>query len=338
MKSTLQIFAAVLTLGLATAGQVASHAPVLKGTSISTATNPLERPVARVNGVALTERDVLRQMMNIFPYARQHGGRFPKDTEAEIRKQAMQQIEFEELVYQEALRRKLVIPPAKLQRAVADFKKQFDTEADFRTYLKQEQGNSLQSLRNKIRRAILIDEFLNAEVNRKARLTNAELQSFYAKNQQRFRKPESISLQTISIVIPEKGTAKEKENARSRAEDALRRAKATKTYEEFGSLAEKVSEDDWRVMMGDHKTLHRGRMPAPVEKAAFAMQSGQVSDLIDTGDSYCIARVNGREDSKLVPFPEVRPQLKKDLEAEKAAELQKGLEARLRKSAKVEEL
>ena len=25
-------------------------------------------------------------------------------------------------------------------------------------------------------------------------------------------------------------------------------------------LAEKVSEDDWRVMMGDHKSIHRGRI------------------------------------------------------------------------------
>ena len=73
------------------------------------------------------------------------------------------------------------------------------------------------------------------------------------------------------------------------------KAKASKNYEEFGLLAEKVSEDDWRVMMGDHKSIHRGRMPAPVEKAVFSMKAGEVSEVIDTGDSLCIARVNARK-------------------------------------------
>ncbi len=40
------------------------------------------RPVVRVNGTELTDRDLLREMMTIFPYARQHNG-FPKAEEAE---------------------------------------------------------------------------------------------------------------------------------------------------------------------------------------------------------------------------------------------------------------
>lgn len=31
--------------------------------------------------------------------------------------------------------------------------------------------------------------------------------------------------------------------------------------------------DDWHVMMGDHKWLHRGRMPEAVEKVVFAIKS-----------------------------------------------------------------
>jgi peptidyl-prolyl cis-trans isomerase SurA len=37
--------------------------------------------------------------------------------------------------------------------------------------------------------------------------------------------------------------------------EALRQAKATKTAEEFGLLAEKISDDDYRVMMGQHKPM-----------------------------------------------------------------------------------
>ena len=69
------------------------------------------KAVARINGAVLTDRDLLREMLAMFPYARIHSG-FPKDQEASIRQGALQMIEFEdELVYQEAERRKMTIPP-----------------------------------------------------------------------------------------------------------------------------------------------------------------------------------------------------------------------------------
>lgn len=303
----------------------------------TTATAPAGKVVARVNGAALTDRDLLRQMMIDFPYARQHGGKFPAQMEQDIRRGALSTIEFEELAYQEALRRKLTVAPAKLEAGLRDFKKQFPTTSDFQNYLYAEQQGSLELLRARIRRAILIDQVLKAEVVAKARPTDAQLLAFYRKNPERFRKPESVSLQTISVLIPDKATAAQKSALRQRADGVLRQAKATKDYEGFGLLAEKNSDDDWRVMMGDHKSIHRGRMPAPVEKVVFTMKPGQVSDVIETENSFCIVRVNARADAKLVPFGQVKAQLRKDLGAQRTDEFKQQLETRLRKGAKVEE-
>src|SRR5260370_24728474 len=83
------------------------------------------KPVARVNGAVLTDRDLLREMYAIFPYARQHNGTFPQAMEADIRRGALKMIEFEELVYQEALRRKMTVAPARLNLAARDFSHQF---------------------------------------------------------------------------------------------------------------------------------------------------------------------------------------------------------------------
>jgi parvulin-like peptidyl-prolyl isomerase len=331
----------VLLLSAVAAAQVASHAPtvpVQPATTAAASLTPTGIPVARVNGTVLSDRDLLRQMMTNFPYARQHGGHFPKEMEADIRRNALDQIEFEELVYQEALRRKLTVAPAKLNRAMQEFRTQFDSEAAYQSFLAQEQGGSLQKLRSKVRRAILIDQLLTSEITRNAVITEPQLRTFYSKNPDHFRKPESVSLQTISLLIPDNASPKQKADIHKRAEDVLHQAKATKDYEGFGLLAEKFSEDDWRVMMGDHKSIHRGRMPSQVESVVFVMQPGQVSEIIETENSFCIARVNAREESKLVSFEEVRARLKKDLEAEKADTLKKALEARLRKNAEIEEL
>ncbi len=74
-----------------------------------------DKPVARVNGAVLTDRDLVREMFAIFPYAKQHNG-FPKGQEAAIRQGALEMIIFEELVYQEAERRKLTVSRERLNQ------------------------------------------------------------------------------------------------------------------------------------------------------------------------------------------------------------------------------
>ena len=96
-----------------------------------------DKPVARVNGSVLTDADLVREEYAIFPYARQHNG-LPKDLEPQIRAGALKMIVFEELVYQEALRRKMTVPAAKMQRAEADFRKQFATPEEFNAFLQSE--------------------------------------------------------------------------------------------------------------------------------------------------------------------------------------------------------
>src|SRR5690242_2384528 len=102
---TLNLSIAVLLLAAAAAAQVAAHSPSTPATSAKAGVPivaPTGKAVARVNGTVLTDHDLLRQMMIAFPYARQHGGSFPKEMEPDIRAGAMYQIIFDELLYQEA--------------------------------------------------------------------------------------------------------------------------------------------------------------------------------------------------------------------------------------------
>ena len=327
-------------IALSVHAQVASHAPTTKPTNSAApaASVPAPRSIVRVNGAILTDHDLLREMLNVFPYAKQHGGTFPKDSEAQIRQTALKNIEFEELAYQAALKKGMAVPPEKLAKAMKEFKRQFDTEAEYQEFVKVEQKGSEQELRNNVKRAMLIDQYLKIEIENKSKLSDAQVRAIYDKNPDHFRKPDSVWLQTITIAYGQAPTSAEKQAARKKAEDALKQAKATKNYEGFGTLAEQVSTDDWHVMMGDHKWLHRGRMPEAVEKVVFTLQANQISDIIDTGDSFCIARVNGREDAHLVKFEEVKDRLKKDTEEDRAKQLRASLEKSLRANAKIEEL
>ena len=297
---------------------------------------PTGRPVARVNTATVTDRDLLREEYAIFPYARVHGGAIPRDLEPGIRKGALDMLIFEELVYQEAQKRKLAVTPAQLNKAEDEFRKQFDSPVLFEQYLRAEfQGNE-QLLREKIRRSLLIEKVLNGEVERKAAVSPAELRAYYDKNPARFQYPESFAIQTISVIPPANATPEQLKAARVRAEDMLKQARATKTAEEFGLLAEKISDDDYRVMMGDHKWVDREHLPAEMLAPARKMRDGEVSGLVQVGPIFVVFRMNKHIPAGKRPFAQVKDGLRRELTQRKTNQLRAALDKKLRAGAKVE--
>ena len=142
----------LLLLAFTTAcAQVASHAPTdfsqtpAKGQP-ALSVKPAGKPVARVNGSVLTDADLVREEYAIFPVCPPAQGGIPKELGPQIREGALKMIIFEELVYQEALRRKMTVSPRRLQHAEADFRKQFATPDEFNAFLQSEFHGSKQLL------------------------------------------------------------------------------------------------------------------------------------------------------------------------------------------------
>jgi parvulin-like peptidyl-prolyl isomerase len=329
----------LLVTAMTAAAQVASHAPT--GVVAPPTASPIspvhvsDKTVARVNGAVLTDRDLLREMYSIFPYAKQHNG-FPKAQEASIRQGALEMIIFEELVYQEAGRRKLTIPADRLNRAEADFRKQFHSPDEYEQYMQAEMRGSRQVLRKQIERSLLIEEVLKAEVDDKSAVSLAEVKAYYDKNPARFQQAESFNIQSISILPPRNVKAEVEKDSRKRAEDALVQAKATKSFQEFGLLAEKLSEDDFRVNMGDHKAVRRDQLPPQIVKAALAMQAGQVSGLIQIQNAFTIFRLNAHNPARKQSLAEVKTNLRTELHKNKYERVRSNLGKQLRAKAKIE--
>ena len=264
------------------------------------------KPVAKVNGVVLTDRDLLREMYAIFPYARQHNG-FPKAQEAAIRQGALEMIIFEELVYQEALRRKMTIPAAKIDQGEAAYRQQF------------EQPGAISAV-HADGDARLAPATARADPALHADRPVAEAGS--RQQVRRFRRPRSRPITTRMRRIsrcPSRSPSRafpsclralappeQVKEGRKQADEALKQAKATKSYQEFGLLAEKISEDDYRVNMGDHKVTPRDKLPPQVVKAFLAMKPGDVSGLIQIETAYTIIRLNAHSPAHKQSFTEVK--------------------------------
>jgi parvulin-like peptidyl-prolyl isomerase len=332
------ITALILCASLLGEAQVASHAssapsklpPAQVASPVATG-----KPVAKVNGAVLTDKDLLREMYAIFPYAKQHNG-FPKAQEAGIRQGALEMIIFEELVYQDAKRRGMTISAAKIDQGEAAYRKTFDSPQQFQLYMQTEMGGSEKAFRQQIERSMLIDQLISQEVDKKAAVTPAEVRAYYDKNAARFTLPESYTFQSISVVPPRTPTADQAKEAHKKAEDALKQAKATKSYQDFGLLAEKVSEDDFRVNMGDHKVVPASALPPQVIAAFKAMKPGDVSGLIQIESAYTIVRMNAHTLSHKQSFAEVQAQLTTELQKMKYEQLRSNFAKQLRAKAKIE--
>jgi parvulin-like peptidyl-prolyl isomerase len=348
MKCFLSIVAAVGVLGsFAGAQMVASHAPTAAAApapssmpSASVSSDLLHatgKPVVKVNSAVLTDRDLMHELYVIFPYAQIHNG-IPKDMEPEMRRGAMEMIIFDELVYQEALRRKMTIPEAKYEASQKNFMKQFPDKKAFNAFLAQECKGSPQVFRQQLTRSLLIEVLIKQEVEEKSRISDVQLRKVYDENLKKFDHPESFRFQSISIIPPPNASADVLAEARKHAEAASKAAKGAKTYEEFGLLAEKYSDDDFKVKMGEHRPTDRAELPPDVVKAALAMKPGDVSGLIPVGPNYTIFRLIEHLPAGRESFEVAKKKLREDMSKVKAEHLRKDLYTKLRHAAKVQEM
>lgn len=338
---------ALMVSGISMAfGQVASHAPTIvkpttssKSISAPASVQKFEaKPVARVNGATLTDIDLVREMYSMFPYSRQHNGGFPKSMEPEMRRGALEMIIFQELLYQDAKHRNISVPASDVSRAEAQFRKQFSTKAEYQDFLKVEAGGSAAVMREKIRRSLLIDKMLKLEVADKATPSAAAVKAYYDRNSLEFTHSELVHIQSISIIPPRGANREVLKEAKQRAEDAVNAAKKTNSYESFGLLAEKISDDDFHVKMGDHKEMPAAQMPREIVAAARTMKPGQVSDLLQLGDSYTVFRLVELKPTGKTPFAEAKAQIFTKLQNERTEQIRSALNKSLQKNAKIERL
>jgi peptidyl-prolyl cis-trans isomerase C len=289
----------------------------------------LPDPVASVNGDAIGKAEFESAIHSVEARA---GRPVPSEQRDEVYRGVLQDLVTYRLLKQEAAQRQIAVSDADIDARLAEFKKQFGTQAAFEQALKA-QHTTLGKLRDDARTDMVVNQLLEREVGAKIQVKPTEVSAFYEKNPDKFQQPEAVRASHILIIVPPDSDAKAKAALKARAEEALAAAKAG---QDFAALAKKYSQDGTAAHGGDLGFFPRGQMVPAFDKAAYALQPGEVSDLVETQFGFHIIKVTERRPARTVPFSEVAGQIQQFLEQQAQQEKTKAFVSALRAKSKVE--
>ena len=152
-----------------------------------------------------------------------------------------------------------------------------------------------------------------------AKLSDTDLEKYYQRHIDRFEVPEQVRAAHLLIRVPQGAAEVVKAEKRALIEKLRERAKKG---EDFAVLARTHSEDPGSgAQGGDLGFFARGTMVPSFENAAFALNVGELSEVVTTDFGYHLIRLNAREEAQIKPLAAVTEEVRAGALEEKSREL-----------------
>jgi peptidyl-prolyl cis-trans isomerase C len=225
----------------------------------------------------------------------------------ELRREAMDLVIEQELAAQAAAQEGIEADPAEVDKQVEALRSVFATDAQFRMKLEAD-GFTEESYRRHVERMAMAKVYLDRIRIDAADVSDAEVEKFYAENEDRLTLPAQLRVRHILLKWKPLGTQDDRAALRKQMQPILERARGG---EDFAALAREFSEDSsTRVVGGDTGFFGPGAMVPEFEQAAYSLTVGEVSDPVSTVFGVHILKLEEREEPRLLPLDEVREQLR----------------------------
>lgn len=203
------------------------------------------------------------------------------------------------------------------------------TEAELRAFF----DRNKQSYKNAIPEKRKLQYVVIDAAKMPVQVSQQDLQSYYSQHQDEFRVPEEVTLRQILIKTPAGADQKMIDAARAKAQDVVNKIRAGGN---FADLAKKVSEDEATAKNGGlmENPVRRGQTMPEIDKAAFSMNKGQTSDVIQTALGFFIIQVQEKQSAHLKPLDEVKPQIEPIIGRDKARTMAENVATRVQSEAR----
>ena len=198
------------------------------------------------------------------------------------------------------------ITDAQIQKKVDDVKKQYfgGDQKKFEAGLKA-QSYTIEALREDAR-AQLVSEGIYKDITGDVKVSDAEAQQYYDDNIDRYKVAESREVRHILV--------KTKDEADALHDQLVNGAS-------FATLAKEKSLDPGSKDQGGKLTVSKGQTVEAFDKAAFSLDTNEISDPVKTQYGYHIIQpLTDVKPGRVTPFTQVRNQIKSQLVQQKKSD------------------
>lgn len=168
-----------------------------------------------------------------------------------------------------------------------------------------------------LRAQLLTAKLVEEKTANVAEPTLTEIKSFYEENIDSFRVPENVTASHILIAFDENETDETKATKKADIEAIRQQLLSGVPFED---LASERSDCPSSARGGNLGTFGRGQMVPEFEEAAFNMDVGSISDVVETQFGYHIIKLTDHQEAGMSPLAEVTEQLKMYLTNQKKQE------------------
>jgi peptidyl-prolyl cis-trans isomerase C len=249
-----------------------------------------------------------------------------------VREKVLEQLIDNELLHQQALKRGGRVPESEVDAEVKRLKEGFASPDELSGTLLDSQVSEGE-FREQVRRSLVVSRFVDEEVVGPLAIGDEDLRRYYEQNPSEVSRPEAVRIAQILVRVAADASLPAKAAARQKIEEILRELRAGR---DFAEMARRHSEGPEAARGGDSGILPRGGGPPPIERAAFQMKPGEISDVIETRLGFHIIRVGGRRAGGPAPLEEIRDALRARVAKREREQAIRAFVQKLREDAQVE--
>jgi len=185
-------------------------------------------------------------------------------------------------------------------------------------------GKDFNELRQDIHRGLAYEKLFQAQWEGKIDVTESDANNYYSGNTKEFETPEQVKASHILIASDTSDTSIDPNDAKAKARSKVEQLLAQlKDGADFAELAKANSTCPSASKGGDLGFFSKGDMVAPFEKAAFALEPGQFSDIVETKFGYHIIKVTDHKDAGTIAFEQAKDDIIDKLTKRKKTEIAK---------------
>ncbi len=276
------------------------------------------RAVAKVNGVEISSVQLSKTEDNIRALDFEAG----KDiNNEEIRKEALDRIIVQELIYQRARQLGLKADEKKIERYLEQIKSSAGGEEAYREFLRKA-GLSEKDLRSEAERSILIGDLYEREVASGIVVSEQEMRAEYEKEKDKFTIPEKIVLTDVIFFLdPEESSSVKKAN------------EVLKVLRDEKKDPSDLESDGSFVV---REITNPKGIDLPLLEAAAKLKEGELSGVIRSDGNLHIIKLRLYSREKQMSFDDVKQIIEKKLKSQAAKKRFQEWKAELKKNADIE--